>query len=576
MSSKRVTHSLSEKVKPAAFDAEACLALPYLTDETIISMVSRYHVQSGNPTVDRTLNVLFGTQMITLNHWIPRHLDRLAEYMPGSTNLLLEGLLKNNTLFPLVNLFLGRMEESAYLMQQSLPKRAFSGAGAVRICLPCLREDEQTHGTPYIHLSHQTPGVYVCTKHQVWLTERCPYCRQPLSRDGSLPLGLWRECVCGHSLSSFDAEPASSWQNVELSYASFCADLLGSRAFPVPADVLREMYRSRAIEVCGGHRNGALDRLEFQRMIHEYYGPLFLAKLDMDYSLGNFTKSYHWLSTSTVKEVPLIRHLVLSNFLFRSAQDFNEARTVAEVRCVEQRRKEDESQQPPDKSVKLFEDMLSAAREIPKCTLEKLWEQHFGLTKRFIKRFPDRLDELLLAARKKSPAAAKPLQRRALTKHEDHEWADRFRETAFSLYQLVDERPVRVSRNRIMGEAGWKRPYPNVETSPSAWRALEESLESDWHYHARRYVWASIYLRPEQGTSRITKASGLDNLRIKELRLFFSAVTHWPLLKPGILMEFLESFGITRQWVGPCPDKQFPLLGRKYQRKLREPGLASE
>ncbi|MEO2217690.1 TniQ family protein [Chromobacterium vaccinii] len=549
--------------------------MPYLTDETIISMVARYHIQSGNPTIDRTLNTLFDTKQITLNHWIPRHLDRLAEFMPGQTDLLLEGFLQNNTLFPLLNLFLGQKGESAYLMQQSLPKRAFAGAGAVRVCLACVNDDELTHGTPYVHLSHQIPGVYTCTKHQVWLIDRCPNCRQPLSRDGSLPLGLWRECICGYSLSTFDPKIVRSRQKIELSYASFCADLLGSSASPIPADVLREMYRSRAVEMTGG-RKSLLDRLVFQGMIHEFYGSVFLAKLNKDFSLGDFDKSYHWQSLSTVKEVPLIRHLALAHFLFQSIRDFKEVRAAAEVRCAEQRGKEGELQQPLDKSTKLFEEMLAVARGIPKCTLEKLWEQHYGLTKRFIKRFPDRLNELLRAASRKPPAVAKPAQMRPLLAQEDQEWADQFRKAASTLYQHADERPERVSRNRIMIEAGWKRPYPTAELSPKTWKALEESLESDWHYHARRYVWAVLVFRPEQGVSRITKASGLDNLRIKELRLFFSEVTHWPLLKPGVIVEFLENFGITRQWIGPCPDKQFPQLGRRYQRKLRESGQAAK
>jgi len=550
--------------------------MPYLTDEAIISMVARYHIQSGNPRVDRTLNALFDTQTIKLHHWIPRRLDRLAGFMMGSTDLLLEGLLKNNTLFPLVNLFLGQMGESAQLMHKSLPKRAFSGAGTVRVCLACVKEDEVKHGTPYVHLSHQIPGVYACTNHQTWLIERCPYCRQPLSREGSLPLGLWRECVCGHSLSSFDSEAVASRQKVELSYADFCADLLGSNAFPIQADVLREMYRSRALEECGGHRNGMLDRLEFQEMIHKFYGPVFLAKLAKDYSLGDFAKSYHWMSIKGIKEVPLIRHLALAHFLFRTAQEFTEAHAVAEVRCAEQRRKEEELPQPPDKSAKLFEDMLAAAREIPKCTLEKLWEQHYGLTKRFIRQFPDRLDELLRAARRRPPVVVKSAPRRSLTEQEDQEWADRFREAAASLYQQVDERPVRVSRNQIMKASGWKRPYPDVETSPLAWKALEESRESDWYYHARRYLWAILALDPEQSWSRAHLASGVEVLRAKELRKFFGELSYRPPLRSGVLTEMLESYGITSTWAGPCPDKQFPLQGRKYQRKLREPSQASE
>lgn len=100
MSSKRVPRPLPENVQPAAIDAEACLVLPYLTDEAIISLVPRYHVQKANPSADRTLNALFDTQIIKLHHWIPRHLDRLAEYMPGQTDPLLEGLVQHERYAP--------------------------------------------------------------------------------------------------------------------------------------------------------------------------------------------------------------------------------------------------------------------------------------------------------------------------------------------------------------------------------------------------------------------------------------------------------------------------------------------
>lgn len=543
-------------------------------------MVSRYHIQSGHPTVDYTLNALFGTSQIQLGRWIPLHLDRLAASMPGQEVLLLEGLLKNNTLFPLLNLFFGRQEGETrpnyHLMLQSLPKRANSGSGSLRVCLSCLREDAETYGTPYVHLSHQVPGVCVCPKHQVWLIERCPFCKQPLYRGSSLPLALWRPCTCGRSLDSFVGEMLSHEQGVELSYASFCADLLKITGFPIQAEVLREMYRVKLAE--GGlYRGRRLDLSAFQEGVETYYGSVFLAKLQKDYGLGDF-KNHHRLGVGTIKAVPFIRHLVLAHFLFRTASEFSAARVVAEAHCAEQLRRVEEPAPPPDKdkSIKLFADMLSAARAIPECTLEKLWERHYGLTKRFIKRFPDRIEVLLQEEKSVSVEARKP-RRCPLPEQEDQEWANRFKAVADALYQAVDGRPVRVSRTRIQTLSGWKRePLVDAERAPLAWQALEESLESDWHYHARRYAWAVLTVGAEQSWSRIRRTSAVDHDKARELQKFFGGVTHWPNLRSGILTELLDNLGVTRLWSGPCPDKQFFPRGRRYQRKLREPSEASE
>lgn len=151
-----------------------------LPDETIASLVARYHQISGGLSVRRTLMDLFGA--VTKSHVsdLPcylGHLERVSGF---------EGLADGHTLLPYYEPFLSA-EKARYareMMYSSHPiglklSLGITAAGfekfhVRRYCPRCVAVDFHEFGVAYWHLSHQASGVHVCAKHHCYLHQVLP------------------------------------------------------------------------------------------------------------------------------------------------------------------------------------------------------------------------------------------------------------------------------------------------------------------------------------------------------------------------------------------------------------------
>ncbi|MDD9267874.1 TnsD family Tn7-like transposition protein [Paenibacillus sp. GCM10023248] len=155
----------------------SCFPTPY-DEELLYSILSRYHVYSGNRSEYRSLYELFGSTTTKATIAFQSQLGSLvSKLIPFNCKISGEDLISKHTLFPLFQPFLdeSRVNQIKNNMINSSGTGLYSQIGlsqggialdySLRYCTECLREEILTLGEAYWHRIHQVPGVYVCPSH---------------------------------------------------------------------------------------------------------------------------------------------------------------------------------------------------------------------------------------------------------------------------------------------------------------------------------------------------------------------------------------------------------------------------
>lgn len=145
-------------------------------DETLHSLLSRYHQLSGNYNERQSLHELLGSHTLVVTSHLPSRLNYLAKVLPeGACDA--NTLIDEMTVFPYYRPFLSARQIRLSVMAmrgdnaESLKIRLGLVAGRLgssnsfRYCDECLAEDADIHGQGYWHRAHQLPGVMVCFQH---------------------------------------------------------------------------------------------------------------------------------------------------------------------------------------------------------------------------------------------------------------------------------------------------------------------------------------------------------------------------------------------------------------------------
>ncbi|MCC8402058.1 hypothetical protein LJ655_09165 [Paraburkholderia sp. MMS20-SJTN17] len=309
--------------------------------------------------------------------------------------------------------------------------------------------------------------------------------------------------------------------------------------------------------------------------LRESLGDELIQRVDPACRTEKISGWFHTLVESVTWDVPLGRHLLLSYFIFEDAEQFlaEYQRMLLEashpVRL--RQRSESEGQAEIAPKIDLFQTVLEAAKQMEVKTLDALWQAHYGIMKRLLKRDAEALPKLEKALRRLS-SKIKPgsATRRANAKPDDDVWAEKLKSVTTEFYQS-EARPVRASRSQLLQLAGWRhKSIVNTDAYPELSAELEKSVESAWHFYIRRVLWARR--QPLAGTwsaDELRNQSGVEWHRCKELVQFCAAREVTATKHPASIMETLADWGIDRQWLGPCPGRIFPMRGRAGKNRLR-------
>jgi hypothetical protein len=224
-----------------------------LPDETLHSRISRYHRLSGNLQERQSLDEIFGTHLLVATANLPSHLSALLAALPEHAQLSMEELIDGATVFPYFRPFL-RSGQATQCFQTMASQNAcgmkigiglvasrIGARNAFRYCPQCRDEDEQLHGSAYWHRAHNLPGVLVCHRHKIALTEL---------RSGLVLLHRHRLFLPTDSWVEDGALPAqvpAAHVKELFRLAESSVALLETPLPPIPAPLLRSIYRKKAV-----------------------------------------------------------------------------------------------------------------------------------------------------------------------------------------------------------------------------------------------------------------------------------------------------------------------------------------
>jgi hypothetical protein len=148
-------------------------------NETIYSVISRYHAISGYFDQKVSVGKVFGTGKKRIHPYLPCNVVNYADYFSVEPKLV----LRHQTLLPLFAAYLDELQRSklqnamlkngsAYLasLTPHYKLRFFAGH---KYCPACAKEDFEKYGTTYWHIEHQVPGISACSKHGCCLVGVC-------------------------------------------------------------------------------------------------------------------------------------------------------------------------------------------------------------------------------------------------------------------------------------------------------------------------------------------------------------------------------------------------------------------
>jgi hypothetical protein len=149
---------------------------PY-PDETLYSIITRYHMYVGNMSYNHTISDLFGKRTRT-NWYLPSNIKSLLGNIYSAT-LTADHIIDKHTLFPFFSAFLSNEKKSANRQNiiDGKGHNIYSDYGLIGSsikttkplmhCKLCMQEDIDRFRETYWHRVHQLPGVYVCPFHKI-------------------------------------------------------------------------------------------------------------------------------------------------------------------------------------------------------------------------------------------------------------------------------------------------------------------------------------------------------------------------------------------------------------------------
>lgn len=292
-----------------------------LPDETLHSLVSRYHLLTANRRDADTLAQLFGNRHGIPASVLPSHLGNLQK-ATGQSAAGLEEIRDACTLFPYFRAFapiprarlLWEAMQSAngggMAMNSGLPRAGVAAPSTPQFCPACVEFDRKNYGISYWHRSHQAPGVLVCHLHpDHWLLRRRPTGSDTLRHALYLP----REATAEVFPETQGAPPTPIIRLAVLTH-----DLLNANLSPLDPTAVIHVYRGRLAALGLTTPNGRLRQGAVHERFHAQYATL--PTYDPFRALGIRRRSdSDWLASllrGSRNGTHPVKHLLLIGWLF--------------------------------------------------------------------------------------------------------------------------------------------------------------------------------------------------------------------------------------------------------------------
>lgn len=253
--------------------------------------------------------------------YFPVHIREFISNMPPKFVLSEKDIIENNTLFKIFTAFLNKeRKETVYKgMLNEEGFNAFQPLGLVGskilmkdklyYCDECLKEDILDKGESYWRVIHQVPGVYTCSKHNIFLMES-----EVLSSQSRVEYKLLNEDIKGKNVvNNFD------FININSKYVQMVQDLYKFDLKNKDKEFFDALYIDKLREKGFTSKNGSLRLKEIEEAFIEYYTQEYLELMQSKVEIGS-----SWLRRfirASKKQKHILRHLLMIHFLGLTIED---------------------------------------------------------------------------------------------------------------------------------------------------------------------------------------------------------------------------------------------------------------
>ncbi|MFZ5969409.1 MAG: TnsD family Tn7-like transposition protein [Bacillota bacterium] len=295
---------------------------PY-SDELFYSIIARYHRRSGNLTISKTLQQLFGSNQKRIRKLFPSNLKHLCAQLPNNL-FTTEDFIMKNTIFPVFIPFISKetrdkcyeiMENrSSTSVENILMKTSLKSLKPryFKVCHDCIIQDREMFGEAYFHRTHQIPGIYICHKHNTPLHEII----NKSDREEFIFLDDSIETV--QVIEGNDLNP-------HIKLKDFMLDFLKADISSYDIDLTHKKYTIRMQESNYLTSEGLVRQKELKKDLLAFYTKDFLKAIQSDVNDHENPKQSNWIQYITLKKnygCDPIRHLIFIKFLFGTIENF--------------------------------------------------------------------------------------------------------------------------------------------------------------------------------------------------------------------------------------------------------------
>lgn len=303
-------------------------------DELFYSIITRYHIRSGNRNFKQTLiEVLEYSSQQPCNLDLPNNLVRLASCLPLGSTYSVSKFIEEHTLYPFYKLFLAppeiwllkdrmqkKLNDSISNLAKIPPPLENSTQHFLKFCPVCLEQDAEEYGEAYWHRMHQVPGIFICLKHSIIL--RKSSVSMAIANSYHYPASLE---TCPHQGSPPTADP-HTLQN--LRQLAQDIEFLMGRSFDFKGlQWLHKQYQdylseAKLIEVRAGGQI-KFNQQKFLETILDAYKQSFweILKPEAAQKLDRYLQ-YCLLGCDVNPTIDRVTHIVLIRFLANSMEEF--------------------------------------------------------------------------------------------------------------------------------------------------------------------------------------------------------------------------------------------------------------
>ncbi|MED4534173.1 TnsD family transposase [Metabacillus fastidiosus] len=289
--------------------------------ELLYSLFARYHTHSLNNSPKQTMVELFNKQNQLAVSDLPINLVSFYRRSKPFIGKEFEKLISEHTFLNFYSNFLDKRRrdfiievmkkgdvKGAIHMKSGVMASSIKEKAHFHYCPECVVEDIEKYGETYWHLIPQLPGIYICTKHKIYLlSSKVPFRGE--QRHVFIPASLE---TCPYNEGSVGEDPGLFRKLLKV--AEEC-EYVALSSLNIDTSNLLNIYKNLLIRNGFVRGKGNINQYKLVEQFQNYYGVKLLKILQSEV---NYYDPACWLKAITRKHRKSfhpIRHILLVNFL---------------------------------------------------------------------------------------------------------------------------------------------------------------------------------------------------------------------------------------------------------------------